>query len=167
MNEDPIGFSGGINLYPYVFSSPANLKDPAGTNPAQYLPQIVGDVAGPISVKTGQAVVAGVSTIYSTVSTGVLVGVYLMNPGGTANWVNSQEAQFENNAKAKCEKKKKDDQCTERHIQEQSYCTREYWNYKKLLSACMNRACERWNACLRGLPDPGPLDPLDRNWSLE
>jgi RHS repeat-associated protein len=32
INEDPIGFAGGSNLYAYVLDSPINLVDPGGTN---------------------------------------------------------------------------------------------------------------------------------------
>jgi RHS repeat-associated protein len=36
LSEDPIGFSGGINLYTYVYNNPANLIDPYGLQGAGY-----------------------------------------------------------------------------------------------------------------------------------
>jgi len=41
LNEDPIGFEGGINFYPYVLNNPLNLRDPNGQN--------AGAIAVPVS----------------------------------------------------------------------------------------------------------------------
>ena len=57
--------------------------------------------------------------------------------------------------------------CDLRYKTELGFCSAEYSSYPKLLSKCKDRAFWRWNNCLRKLPDPGPLDPLDPNWSLE
>jgi RHS repeat-associated protein len=32
LSEDPIGFGGGVNFYPYVLNNPVTLRDPAGKN---------------------------------------------------------------------------------------------------------------------------------------
>ena len=42
INEDPIGFAGGINLFAYVGNSPINFIDPSGTswNPSKNFPQM-------------------------------------------------------------------------------------------------------------------------------
>jgi len=64
-----------------------------------------------------------------------------------------------------CNKKSKEE-CNQRYKNETAFCREEYGNYPKVLyPRCMERAMWRWNNCLRGLPDPGPLDPLDPNWS--
>src|SRR5205823_10578268 len=38
LSRDPIGESGGLNLYGYVFNNPVNLDDPLGLDPPGYVP---------------------------------------------------------------------------------------------------------------------------------
>jgi len=56
------------------------------------------------------------------------------------------------------------DGCDERHGKEEAFCREEYGSYPKLLSGCLDRAFWRWSNCKKGIPDPGPLDPMDPNW---
>ena len=58
------------------------------------------------------------------------------------------------------------DKCDQRRGREEARCAREYRNYPNLLFKCLDRAFWRWSNCRRNMPDPGPLDPLDPNWSL-
>jgi hypothetical protein len=58
------------------------------------------------------------------------------------------------------------DSCAERQAAEQSWCVETFYRTsKKNLSLCFARAEWRFNNCVRGLPDPGPLDPRDPTWS--
>jgi RHS repeat-associated protein len=60
----------------------------------------------------------------------------------------------------------KNNRCVERYGKEAEFCSREYGGkYPKTYFKCIKRAEARFNACLRNMPDPGPLDPLDPTWS--
>ena len=65
-------------------------------------------------------------------------------------------------ANSSCKKKNPDD-CTTRYLEERSFCSRYYGT--DLYGKCRDRAFWRYSNCLKGVPDPGPLDPLDPNWS--
>ncbi len=60
----------------------------------------------------------------------------------------------------------KNDRCVARLEREQRFCGQKYGkNNPTAYGQCKDRAFWRFNNCLRGLPDPGPLDPADPNWS--
>jgi uncharacterized protein RhaS with RHS repeats len=59
INEDPIGFVGGLNFYSYVFDSPTNLTDPSGNCPmCPVLPPVAAGAAS--GVGTGVSLSIGV-----------------------------------------------------------------------------------------------------------
>jgi RHS repeat-associated protein len=64
-----------------------------------------------------------------------------------------------------CSVKVKKD-CEPRKNREINYCSESYPPTSRGRQLCIARALERYNACLRGLPDPGPLDPIDPDWSI-
>jgi hypothetical protein len=62
-------------------------------------------------------------------------------------------------------KRKTRKECTDRFIKEKAFCSRYYGTV--LYGMCRDRAAKRNDTCLAGLPDPGPLDPLDPDWSID
>jgi RHS repeat-associated protein len=64
INEDPIGFGGGANLYAYVFDSPTNLVDPSGNCPACLEPP------AEIAVETAGAGAATTTVVATTAGEG-------------------------------------------------------------------------------------------------
>jgi hypothetical protein len=63
-------------------------------------------------------------------------------------------------------KVKRTDPCMERYLAEKKYCE-QFYDPNRLpgepnwYAMCMSRAQARFEACVDGLPDPGPLDPFD------
>lgn len=67
-----------------------------------------------------------------------------------------------------CSKKADVDACTKRASEETFWCAASFKDWSpELYQMCVARAQERLTACLDGLPDPGPLNPLDPDWSID
>jgi hypothetical protein len=58
-----------------------------------------------------------------------------------------------------------DDDCMNRFLDEKAFCS-QYYESKDLYRMCMDRAFWRFNNCKKNVPDPGPLDPLDPDFSI-
>lgn len=106
VSEDPIGFEGGMNLYEYVGDNPANLRDPFGlqavrkpvTSPEPVPPR------GPTPVPDHEPGNKGPLAFCVANPEICLAILYALSPGGSGNWANSQEAQFENQAQQQSRK---------------------------------------------------------------
>ena len=159
LNEDPIGFESGDNdFYRYVRDNPVNLGDPfglqggAGTAPAP----------SPITPPPDPIVTAPVPSP-CVVCIPIMI---LLNPtelnGGEQDWI-ERRRQREN----RCEKKKKRNRndCMKRYLEEREFCSRYFGTV--LYGMCRDRAFWRFSNCQKGLDDPGPLDPLDPDWSID
>ena len=67
-----------------------------------------------------------------------------------------------------CKKRGDPDECTERSGREVTWCTQSFKSWSpELWRLCIARAKKRLEACLDNLPDPGPLNPLDPDWSID
>jgi RHS repeat-associated protein len=175
LSEDPLGFGGGDpNSYDYALNSPINVVDPFG---------LQGVPTGTIGTTT--AWTAAEQAAYQAFARNLtwlarlrflarfapMLAFEIVTPeekarrDRNAEWLATKLPSWMKRKPTNktCNKTKED--CDERHGQEQDFCLREYSKYPNLLHKCMERAMWRWNNCLRGFPDPGPLDPLDPNWS--
>jgi len=158
-----IGVPATLHKYLYANGDPVNLKDPTGQEAIAgtatidwgYIPDIVGLTA----------LAAAVDCVYNKAAQllGGIVGVAISGE--------SLESITYGFCSAKVKGKKKDpNYCDGRHASEVAWCGESFSSdfggmIQPLYGMCIARAAERWNACLRGLPDPGPLNPLDENWS--
>ena len=60
------------------------------------------------------------------------------------------------------------DKCNEREAREINFCKESFADWSpELYRLCLIRAKARKEACIDGLPDPGPLNPLDPDWSID
>ena len=177
LSEDSIRFAAGPNMYAYVRNNPQNFSDPSGNIPiAIPVPWwwLGSGSAGGVIVGIGR--ITGPVGAAGTVGWGIGRGIghIPLYGGGTVDdgWQQiftilffstaSSQSQHQSDKQA-CKKNKSE--CDRRHAEEVNFCVQEYGNYPNLLHKCFERAMWRWNNCRRGLPDPGPLDPLDPNWS--
>ena len=142
LSEDPIEFGGGINFYRYVKDNPTNSTDPFGfqehTPNQPCLSFSLDECLPPPSPKPPSPPPGWDNKGH----TGGTLG-FPPTPSGGAACINR-------------------DYCTERYLQETDYCNTNYRYGSYTNSQCRDRARQRYLACLRGLPDPGPLDP--RSW---
>ncbi len=157
-SEDPIGFQGGINLYSYVGNQPTNVGDPLGTQqPAPAPPSR--PAPGPVVVPPW---------VYL-----LLFDIWILEHDWrefrrlceASGWEWCSPSPNPNpspspTAGRQKKKEKENEDCDARYQRERDFCSRNYWG-TELYGPCRDRAFWRWNNCLRGLPDPGPLDPLE------
>jgi RHS repeat-associated protein len=93
INEDPIGFAGGPNLYAYVLDSPINLVDPGGTN-ALTTAAAAARAAGPaLEVITG-----GGGSLGWGAAAGPLAVIYIATGGIVYASVGASSAEINANA---------------------------------------------------------------------
>jgi len=144
-----------LHKYLYAHGDPVNLKDPTGRDAMVATAEIDFWEA----VKNTVAVAAaGAAVVCSLNRDAELLGgiTRVLSSGETIESITFGVC----TARVKGKKN-----CNERHLVEQTFCVAEYGLHPTILFQCMERAMWRWNNCLRGLPDPGPLDPLDPFWS--
>ena len=145
-SEDPIRFKGGNNFYEYAYNNPVKVTDPRGL-------QAPGPAPVPI-IGPGPIILLYIDGMLAQYDWNQFQKLCAASGWAWCTPPQPQDKSCKNN---------KD--CTDRRNREMDFCNAEYSNYPSLLSKCRERANERWNACLRGMPDPGPLDPLDPSWS--
>ena len=175
LSEDPIGFGGGNDFYPYADNNPVAYSDPFGLQACSYpdilvhpcMPPLYGPPVDPTAPPAPPTpTVPGWwpgpdpnppgSSAGSSSSSGTSTGPS-PNPGpGPAS---------QGSACEKPPKKKTRKECTDRFIKEKSFCSQYYGT--PLYGMCRDRAFWRYSNCLKGVPDPGPLDPLDPDWSTD
>jgi RHS repeat-associated protein len=147
-----------LHKYLYAHGDPVNAKDPSGRMDDVIE---VGLIDLWIAARNTVAVAAAGAAVVCSLNRDVEL------LGGIAKVLSSGET-VESVTFGVCTAKVKGKKnCNERHLAEQTFCVAEYGLHPTLLFQCMERAMWRWNNCLRGLPDPGPLDPLDPFWSQD
>jgi hypothetical protein len=157
LTEDPIGLQGGINRYAYADDDPVGSEDPSGTD-AWPKPAPVRPVKPAPPIKFPPPVEPLPIEPEPLPLPWWPIAVFVFNPAHTAG--ECQDTISGIGCRNKHER-----ECTTRRNQEFAFCKAEYNDWPNLLRKCRSRASERWSACLRNLPDPGPLDPLDPTWS--
>jgi RHS repeat-associated protein len=169
-SEDPLGFAGGPNFYEYVQNNPLDFVDPLGLQsttplrPGCYPPFLTpcGPPAygSPVDTTPPPPPTPSVPSWWPGSGPG--------SGSSTSAGPNPSPSPGPGPGPApggSCSTRKTKKECTDRRNSEMAECNEKYSGYPNLLRKCRSRASERWNACLRGIPDPGPLDPLDPTWS--
>jgi RHS repeat-associated protein len=179
LSEDALETGGGdVDFYRYSYDDPTNFTDPYGE-------QGTGTITAPPPVSTPAPPSAPMPTprpipaprpapvpiveppglpIIGPI-VGAIVAVFIpMRAGPRCLDEGGPAACAKPNKPPEC---KDDKDCDKRYDNERDFCFREYRNYPNLLRPCLERAFWRKNNCKRGLPDPGPLDPMDPNWKVD
>lgn len=161
LSEDPTGFDAGVNFYSYGLNNPIRFRDPSGLNSGGQIALPIGRAAGGTLVimcfASGvcEAVIIGAGAV-----TVVAGGAYLLRDATVVSPDWRKQSQFQ------CGKRQGDklrSDCMFRYLREQTFCLR--YIDSPLHSMCLARALWRLSNCQKGVPDPGPLDPLDPDWS--
>ena len=175
LSEDPIGFGGGNDFYPYADNNPVAYSDPFGLQACSYpdilvhpcMPPLYGPPVDPTAPPPPPSPTVPPwwpgpdpnppgSNAGASSSSGTSTGPSPSPSPGAASGGSACE---------KPPKRKTRKECTDRFIKEKSFCSRYYGTV--LYGMCRDRAAKRNDTCLAGLPDPGPLDPLDPDWSID
>ncbi len=159
LSEDPIGFEGDNDFYRYVRDNPVNLSDPFGLQSAGTAP-----APAPSPVKPPPDPITGPGPAPCAWCIPIII---LFNPtelnGGEQEWIERQRERERQQCKSRTKHDKND--CMPRFLREKKFCERYYGTV--LYGMCRDRAFWRFNNCQKGVADPGPLDPLDPNWSID
>ena len=179
LSEDPIGFGGGNDFYPYADNNPVAYSDPFGLQACSYpdilvhpcMPPLYGPPVDPTSPPPPPAPTVpgwwpgtGPGSGSDTGSAGSSSGSSSSSSSGVGPSPGPGPGPAPGGS---CSTKKTRKECTDRRNRELDFCNEQYSGYPNLLRKCRARANERWSACLRGNNDPGPLDPLDPTWAPE
>ena len=181
LSEDPIGFGGGNDFYPYADNNPVAYSDPFGLQACSYpdilvhpcMPPLYGPPVDPTAPPPPPAPTVpgwwpgtGPGSGSDTGSAGSSSGS--SSSSSSSSGVGPSPGPGPGPAPGgSCSTKKTRKECTDRRNRELDFCNEQYSGYPNLLRKCRARANERWSACLRGNNDPGPLDPLDPTWAPE
>jgi RHS repeat-associated protein len=173
LSEDPIGFAGGTNFYPYVTNNPVLSADPLGlqaelkeapraVNQGIHLVKDVAPVAAPVIARCVSNPVCGLVLLdaallaydgYQIYKLGVAYD-WWGNNKGIPPYRTQQELNREGVKKAQeaCRRASDggggDDECEEMYKEDFALCS------KLGSSGCFKQATERYSACLTGRPIP-------------
>lgn len=138
-----------LHKYLYAQGDPVNLTDPTGASAIAQTAEL-DSIEVQTAVLAAVAVKIAVDCAYNYLATGTRAYVSL----GLAQWNGTVER------KSACSNEERD-KCDKRRDDEEARCWAKYgfggkYGDNPKRNACLQRVEWRWNACLRGLPDPGP-----------